>query len=223
MKDILIYGIGGLGQIVVADMERYKSANPVAFVADREYCNIESLRGLPVVPLDEVVSKYPPENYDMLVAFGMGRLRLRASLYQKAKDLGYTLANYISPGAFLDDRNYPMGDNNIILDGARIGFGGSLGSDNVIRQNVYIGHEFDIGNHNILSVGTVVGGRCRFGDLNYVALSVTIASNRVIGDECLIGMSSNVTKNIESYAKAYGNPAKVVSFHKDTGVDIGFE
>lgn len=95
-----------------------------------------------------------------------------------------------------------------------------MGSDNIIRQNLYLGHNFMMGDHNILSVGCNIGGFCNIGSLCFFGLSVTIADRKNIGDECLLGMGSVVTKSIPAFATAYGCPAKVMSYHEETGVII---
>lgn len=211
MQDIIIYGAGPLAEMFLSDVSKYNTVNPVAFTVDRDYLTEEKLCDLPIIPFDEIENKYPPASFQMIVlCTGLSDLSLRKLMYKRAKDKGYTLINYISPGANLESE-IKMGDNNIIFSGAEIGLHGEMGSDNIIRQKVYIGHNFLLGSHNILSPGCTIGGFSNIGDSNFLGLSVVSADHRTIGDGCIIGMGSVLTKDIGSYAKAYGNPAQIKS------------
>ena len=52
------------------------------------------------------------------------------------------------------------------------------------------------------------------------SMGVTARSSVIFGEESLIGVGSNVLKDVEPFSTCYGNPAKAVSFHKETGVVI---
>jgi len=109
----------------------------IAFTVDQQYLNGDSFLGLPLIDLDEVVERYPPENYQMFVALGYaGMNKLRAAKYYQAKELGYQLVSYVSSRCtFLTDN--PVGDNCFILE------------DNTIQPFVKIGNDVTLwsGNH----------------------------------------------------------------------------
>ncbi len=219
MKKIIIYGAGSQTRQFLAEVERFGAADPVALTVDRKYLKENQKWGLPVVAYEECDTLFPPETYDMLVIGSYGRMRLRESMYQKAKAGKYRLINYISPKALIDAEPV-MGDNNIIYAGADVGFQGRMGSDNIIRQQVYLGHEFEIGNHNIISPGCIIGGCLRMGDRCWIGLGANIRDGIRIGDDCLIGMSAAVIRDIEPYAVVMGVPGKVVAWQQETGVDL---
>lgn len=219
MKKVVIYGAGPYGKLFFAEAERWGAIDIVGFTVDSAYLIENTVFGLPVVPFEEVEKIYPKEEYDMLVVCGYTRMRNRKEMYDKAKAKGYTLINYISPGAFLE--NEPeMGDNNVIFTGATIGHNGKMGSGNIIGQNVYLGHDFELQNHIIISVGCVIGGFSKIGSLSFFGFNVTAGGFKKFGEECLVGAGSVVVKDIEPYSKSYGNPARHASYHKETGVII---
>lgn len=219
MKKVIIYGAGPYGKIFLSEVNRYGIIDIAGFTVDMAFLKEEKIEGLPVVPFEEVDKIYPPKQYDMIVVCGYTRMRNRKEMYDKAKGKGYTLINYISPGAYLENE-IQMGDNNIIFSGSEIGYDGEMGVGNIVRQNVYLGHEFIMGSHNIISVGCVIGGYSRISDLSFFGFSVTSSGFKNFGKECLVGMRSVVTRDVEDYATVYGSPAKVASYHEDTGVVI---
>lgn len=219
MKKIIIYGAGAYGKLFFCEAEHYGAIDVVAFTVDEKYLRNEKELGMPVVPFEVVETIYPPEEYDMIVLCGYTVMRNRPIMYHKAKDKGYKLINYISPKAMLET-DIEMGDNNIIMANATVGYDCVLGNDNVIRQGVYIGHESTMQNHSIISTGCILGGRSTIGDLVFFGIGVTARGYITYGEESLIGVGSNVIKDVEPYSTCCGNPAKVISYHQDTGVIV---
>ena len=155
----------------------------------------------------------------MLVVCGYSVMRNRKNMYDKAIEKGYTLINYVSPHAMLENE-IEMGNNNIIMANTIVGFDGKMGNGNIIRQNVYLGHEFHMGNHSIISTGCILGGCSKIEDLVFLGIGVTARGYVTYGAESLVGVGSNVIKDVEPYSTCCGNPAKVLSYHKETGVIV---
>jgi sugar O-acyltransferase (sialic acid O-acetyltransferase NeuD family) len=220
MKKVIIYGAGSYGKQFFYEADRYGKINIEAFTMDMKFITNYKECGLPVVPFEEVDQIYPPEKYDMIVLCGYLVMRNRLLMYKKAKEKGYTLVNYISPHAFLENE-ITMGENNIILTDTVIGYDGVMGNGNIICPKVYLGHEFIMEDHSIISAGCVLGGNCRIGSLVFIGIGVTARDHIIYGDECLVGMGSNVVKNVKPYSTVWGNPAEISNFHEETGVIIG--
>lgn len=219
-KKLVIYGAGELARMFLAELLRSKLYEVAAFTVDEKYIDTDKVMGLPLLPFETVETRYAPDEYAMVALCGYKSMRARRAMYLRAKEKGYPLINYVSPDAVVDFGVEFKGDNNIVMANAVIGFDSVFGSNNIIRQNVYLGHEATVGDDNIISSACCIGGKSTIGSLNYLGLSVTCRDHAVIGNECLIGMGSVVTKPIDDYATAYGVPAKIVSYHKDTGVVI---
>lgn len=219
MKKVIIYGAGAYGKLFFCEAEHYGAIDIAGFTVDESYMRSEREFGMPVVPFESVESIYPPDQFDMIVLCGYTVMRNRRAMYNRAKEKGYKLINYISPKAMLET-DIQMGDNNIIMANAIVGYDCVLGNDNVIRQNVYLGHESTIGNHSIISTSCTLGGRSTIEDLVFFGIGVTARGYVTYGKESLIGVGSNVIKNVEPYATVCGNPAKVLGYHEDTGVIV---
>lgn len=216
---VVIYGAGPYGRIFLCEARKHGVLDVEAFTVDRRFIDSQIIDGLPVVAFEDVEEIYPPSEYDMIVVCGYTRMRNRIEMFNKAKSKGYALVNYVSPDANIEGK-LEMGENNIIFGGATIGLDGVLGDGNIVRQNCYIGHNFLIGSHNIISVGAIIGGYLIMGDLNFLGFRVTSSGFRKIGSENLIGMGSVLTRDVDSFSKVYGNPAKIHGEHKETGVLI---
>ena len=217
MKKLIVYGAGCYGEIFYHEVCMYNSVEIVAFTVNQAYLDTPEFCGLPVVPFEEVKKVFPPEEYDMVVLTSPKKIRTRKDMYVKAKELGYNLANYVSPRAIIEP-GVIMGDNNIIFSDAFIGHHAILGNDNIIRQKVYLGHQSEMKDHNIIVANCTLGGRSKIGSLSFFGLGMVGRDCVSYGDEAFVGLGSVVTKDVEDYATVVGCPAKVVSYHKETGI-----
>lgn len=220
MKPVVIYGAGAYADVFYYEAIRTKKIEIAGFTVDAPFLNgRDSFHGLPLVDFESCDKIFTPEKNDMLVLCGYVEMRNRRNMFNKAKEKGYSLPNYISPDAIVES-GVQMGENNIIFPGALIGHHGSMENGNIIRQNVYLGHEFKLGSHIIISSGATIAGTCKFGDMTFVGVGATIIELRNIGRESLIGAGAVVVKDVEEFSKCVGNPARVLSKHPETGVII---
>jgi UDP-N-acetylbacillosamine N-acetyltransferase len=219
-KSVIIYGNGELAQLVFQMNQNEQIGTIAAYTADRAYLNCDQFLGSPLIPFETIADAFPSDQYDMLVAIGYKRMRDRALLIKRAREKGYTLINWISKRALI---NQPceMGVNNIIDGGIYIGAETKLGDNNVIRPNAYFGHETQMGNHNYIAPGVNIGGGCRIGNLCYIGIGATVIDQRNLADETLIGAGALMLHHSEPFSKYLGVPARKSGTHEKTGICIG--
>lgn len=85
-----------------------------------------------------------------------------------------------------------------------------IGNDGVLGQQVTIGHDSRLGKNVLVNNHSTLGGYADIGDYVRIHLNVTIRERLKIGSYTVIGMGSNVTKDIPSNRIAYGNPCQVI-------------
>jgi len=72
----------------------------VGFAVEHDYRKRDRLHGLPIIDFESVADRFPPEEHSVYVALVYTQLnRLRARLMGASKELGYSLASYISSRA----------------------------------------------------------------------------------------------------------------------------
>ncbi|MBR3722616.1 MAG: NeuD/PglB/VioB family sugar acetyltransferase [Selenomonadaceae bacterium] len=218
MKQLVIYGAGAFADVFFYEVQQTKQAEIVAFAVDEEFMNGDNThQGLPLVSFEKCDNIYSPKSYDMLVLCGYTKMRKREEMFNKAKNKGYSLPNYLSKNAVIEGGTV-FGENNIVLSNVVLGHDGIMGDGNIIRQNTYIGHQFDIKSHTIVSAGVTIGGNCEVGSMTFIGLAATILNSKKVGNECLIGAGAVVTKDVEDYSKCIGSPARVCGSFRETGV-----
>ena len=107
-----------------------------------------------------------------------------------------------------------VGDNNVISEHVTIQrpyYGGKstcIGSNNIIMAHAHIGHDVIIRNNCEICTSSVIGGHVKIDNRTKIKLNCVIRNRVEIGENVIVGLGSNVTKNLDSNKTYFGNPAK---------------
>lgn len=211
-KELIIYGIGETAQIAYEYFTHDSDYTVVAFTADEDYINQDTLFGLPIIPFENIEKKYPTSSYMMFAAATYNQLnRVRAIMYNKAKAKGYTLANYISSKAFVW-HNVKLGENIMIFENNVVQHMCEIGNNVVLWSGNHIGHQTKIKDHVYLSSHCVISGFCVIGEYSFLGVNSTYNDNITIAPDTIVGSGALVVKNNEKKGCVMvGSPARAAS------------
>jgi sugar O-acyltransferase (sialic acid O-acetyltransferase NeuD family) len=218
--------IAGDGPIAEVAFEYFTHDSPyevAAFTAERDFIKRDALFGRPIVPFDVVHDQYPPGEYDFFVALGYGQMnRLRARMFNEAKEKGYTMASYVSSRAFVW-HNAVIGENAFIFEGNVIQPFVTIGDDVVLWSGNHVGHHARIGNHVFVSSHVVIAGLVEIGDHSFLGVNSTFADNVKLGRDSLVGAGALVLKNAPAGSLFAADATKphAVSTYRRFGIDSG--
>lgn len=196
MKNIIIFGIGKIADVIQYYM-REESGLPVkAFTVDRQFMKGDSFQGLPVVPFEEVQKIYPPEENDMFVAVGYQDMnRLRHQKVLDAEKKGYHLVSYVHPNSTIP-RDLVHGKNCFIMSNVCIHPRVKMGDGVFVWSGAMIGHHSTVGHYNWFTSAANVGGNVTLGDHCFLAMNATISHSVQVGNEIFLGANVLVTKDL---------------------------
>src|SRR3954471_18628900 len=195
MAKIVVFGAGDIARLAHFYFSTDSQHEVVAFTVDAEYRQADSFDGLPLVPFDHVVERYPPREYAMFIALSYGKMNdVRAAKYAEAKALGYQLASYVSSRcSFLTA--VPPGDNCFILEDNTVQPFVRIGNDVTLWSGNHIGHDSTIADHCFISSHVVVSGNCTIGDHCFVGVNATFRDGVTVAPRCVIGASALIMKD----------------------------
>ena len=191
-NEIIIVGVGETAEMAFEYFTKDSPFEVVAFAAEENYIknrsqNAPKMFDLPIVALESLVHKYPPNRYRAFVAMAYGKLNHdRAKFYNFMKQSGYLLVSYLSSHAFIGE-NVKVGENCFILENNVIQRKVEIGDDVVLWSGNHIGHRSIIKNHVFLSSHVAISGYCKIGEYCFLGINSSVADNVKVAENCFIG------------------------------------
>lgn len=207
-RPLVIIGNGEIAEMA-CEYFAYDSDREVAgFSIGAEFIKEPTLHERPVVPLDDLVARFPPASHDAFVAIGDGQLnRLRRRHFDGCKALGYQLASYVSSRAFVW-RNVEVGENCFILEHNVLQPFTRIGDNVTLWSGNHIGHRSVIEDDVFMSSHVVVSGFCRIGARSFLGVNSAIAHQVQVAEDNFIAMGAMITAATEPDSIYQGNPAE---------------
>ena len=196
-KGVVIFGTGKIADVIQFQMREEAGIEVVAFTVDGKYLESSEFNGLPVVPFEEVVGKYPPKDFDMFVALGYHQMnKLRESKCIQAREMGYSLPSFIHPAAGAP-KDLKFGENCFIMNHVNVHPRVALGDNVFVWSGAMIGHHSSIGDNCWITSAGNIGGNVSIGKNCFLAMNCTISHSVTVGSEVFLGSNTLITKTIE--------------------------
>jgi sugar O-acyltransferase (sialic acid O-acetyltransferase NeuD family) len=220
MSELVIVGSGVAARMAHHYFTRDSEHEVVAFTVDQQYLKDDSFLGLPLVNLESVVQRYPPDRYQMFVAMGYaGMNKPRAAKYYQAKEMGYHLVSYVSTRCTLLT-DHALGDNCFILEDNTIQPFARIGNDVTLWSGNHIGHDSVIEDHCFLASHIVVSGFAHIGPFCFLGVNATLRDGINIAPETLVGAGAIIMN--DTVAQGVYLPQRAKLFHKKSS-EIDFK
>jgi sugar O-acyltransferase (sialic acid O-acetyltransferase NeuD family) len=197
-KRLVVFGAGDIAQLAHFYFSKDSQYEVVAFSVDACYLNESVFCGLPIVPFEDVASRYPPAQYDFFVALSYSKLNaVRKEKYLAAKALGYRLASCVSSHATVLNEGQ-IGDNCFILEDNTIQPFATIGNNVTLWSGNHIGHHSVIRDHTFIASHVVISGGVEIGEQCFVGVNATLRDHIIVGNKCVIGAGALLLANVES-------------------------
>lgn len=217
MRDIAIYGAGGLGREVAcliriindslpADAEKW---NLIGFFDDGKAIGERNEYG-EILGGMEILNKWSKK---LSIAIAIGLPKHLKKISESITNPLIDFPNLIVPNViFFDKDNMTIGKGNIISLNCTVSCNVSIGNFNFFNGFISIGHDAKIGNFNAVMPGVRISGNVDIGDVNLIGMESVIIQGKKIGNETVVGSNSVIVRNTKDGFTYVGNPAKAISF-----------
>jgi len=196
MSKVVLFGAGKIADVAYFQLTNDSPYEVAAFTVDGEYVAQREKWGLPVVPFEDILNTYSPDDFKMLVAVGYQDLnRFRARKYDEAKAKGYELISYVSSRAS-NFSNVEIGDNCMILENAVLQPCTTMGNNVFFWNGNHLGHHACVEDHCYVAGQVVISGAAVIEPYCFLCVNATIGHEVTIGRESFIGAGTLVTKNV---------------------------
>lgn len=195
MKSAVIFGTADFAEVARVYLDADSPYRVAAFTVHERFLDRPELLGLPVVPFETLTETHPPEEYDIFVALGFGKVnRTRAALVAEAKSSGYRPLTYISSRAS-HVGHFTIGENCFIFENNVIQPFVSIGDNTILWSGNHVGHHSTIGSNVFIASHAVISGHCTIGDNCFIGVNATFRHGVVVAPECVIGAGALIMKD----------------------------
>jgi acetyltransferase EpsM len=206
---LVIWGASGHA-LVVADIVRLRAEYEIiGFLDDVNpdrknavFCGSRILGG------QEQLVHLREQGVDYII-LGFGDCNARLKLSKLVRELGFSLATVIHPGAIVA-ADVSIGAGTVIVAGSVVNSGARIGENVIINTCASVDHECFIEDGVHIAPGVCLGGRVRVGRAAWVGIGATVKEGVHIGPGSLIGAGAVVLSDVPGSVVAYGVPARIV-------------
>jgi sugar O-acyltransferase (sialic acid O-acetyltransferase NeuD family) len=197
MRPLVIFGAGEAAQLAYYYFTTDSDYQVVAFTVDSVYVKESELFGLPVIPFEDICSRFQPKTYEFFVAMGYSKLNeLRKARYLAAKAIGYRLASYVSSRASILNHGM-IGDNCFVLEDNTIQPFALIGNNVTLWSGNHIGHHSTIHDHCFIASHVVISGGVEIGEACFIGVNATLRDHIKVGEKCVIGAGALLLADAE--------------------------
>lgn len=215
MKDIALFGAGGLSKEIASLIERInkkeKRWNLIGFFDDNPL-----LLGKDVSHYGKVLGGIDRLNewpIPLDVAISIGNPDAIRNVRDCIVNPLVSFPNIISPClGFADKQSFSIGEGNIIQGACWASNDVTIGNFNLLNGDVVIGHDVIIGNYNVFMPDIRISGKVSFGNENLVGVGSIIIQQLKIGNNVHIGAGAVLMSKPKDGCTYIGNPAKLFKF-----------
>ena len=207
-KPVIIIGAGGHAKVLF-DCLRLLGTD-VLGILDKCPPPEDGTAELPIVGDDSVIGAYSCDAVELVNGLGsIGDTSLRADIFNKFKNLGYSFRTIIHPTASVA-QDCELGEGVQVLAGAVVSTGTKIAADSLINTGAIVDHECNIGRHVHIAPGCTLSGSVHVGERAHIGTGATIIQGITIGEKALVGAGAVVVKAVAAGAKVMGVPARAL-------------
>lgn len=206
--DLLIWGAGGHGKVVLDIARSTRSFNKIAFLDGDPLKTGTHFRGCPVF---EALTKLNSFKGMAFIA-AIGDNHTRKKCYETAIKNGLSPVAVVHPSAIISP-SVVIGSGTVIMPGVIINADTTIGDNCIVNSGSVIEHDCKIDAHVHISPRAVLCGGVRVEFLAHIGTGAVILPGAFIGEESILGAGSVVLKESPPHCTVVGVPAKVI-LHK---------
>ena len=209
-QDLIIYGAGGHGNVVLDIAEQLRL--PILFFMDKGATVQQKFWGYPVIGEAKVGTVASQVNYIVAVGDNANRKNIVNSILTEA-----IFTSLLHPRTSVSPRAI-IGMGTVLTAGSVVNPGAVIGKHCIINTNAAVGHDCQLNDFVNIGPNAALAGQVAVGEGTWVGLGASILQGITIGSWCVIGAGAVVLNDVPDGATVVGNPAKIIGMNALTVV-----
>ena len=210
MDNIIIIGSSGHAKVII-DIVQQEGIYHIAGLLDQYRRVDEQTLGYQILgkeeDLPELIKIHSLKGAIVAIGDNFTRSKVATRVREICPDLPFVRA--IHPKASIAT-DVSIGEGTVIMAGVSINPSSSVGRFCILNTNSSLDHDSTMEDFASLAPGARTGGNCGIGEYSAISIGAVLIQGVHIGEHSVIGAASLVMKPVESFAVAYGRPAKAI-------------
>lgn len=211
MKEIAIFGAGGLGREIACLIHRINRETGDKWLIKGFYDDgIE--KGTKVSHFGEVLGGVEDLNLittPLAVVIAIGNPKIVRLIVERITNARIEFPNIICPNTYFSDPStFLIGKGNIIQSDCKFSCDVTVGDFNVFNGSIVLGHDAKMGSFNTIMPAVRISGEVVIGDNNFFGIGSIVLQQLKIGSNVRLGAGSVLMKKPKDDCLYIGVPAK---------------
>ena len=213
MKDIAIFGAGGLGREILALIKNINKVSPewnIIGFFDHGKQKGETVNNLPVLGGMKDLASWEK---DLCVAVSVGSPATKRKIIESVSNPRIDYPVLIHPSAIIQDQDFvKIGRGSIVCAGTIITTNVKIGEFVLLNLSCTVGHDAVIGDFCSFMPSVNISGEDVIGPGIYAGTGAKIINRISVGENATIGAGAVAARDIPSGCTAVGVPARPIKF-----------
>jgi sugar O-acyltransferase (sialic acid O-acetyltransferase NeuD family) len=205
--DLVIYGAGGHGKVILDAVLRSGRYRVVGLLDDDVALHGKTVLGIPVLGGFSELDRRELRGCQLVLAVGPNSKR--RELRERLRPLGFTFACLVHPSAQIGE-GVSLGVGTVALAGVVINAETSVGEHVIVNTGATIDHDCRIGDFAHISPGVHLAGDVRVGALAHVGIGACVIPGITIGEGATVGAGAAVVEDVAPGKTVGGVPAREI-------------
>jgi sugar O-acyltransferase (sialic acid O-acetyltransferase NeuD family) len=198
MSKVILAGNAITADILSAYLARDNRYQVIGSTVDDDFLASGSVNGVESTPLSRLADTFKPQDCAVVMAMGYNDLnRVRESMFQRLKAMGYHIETYVHPDAKVYTE-HPLGEGAVIMPSAVIEPHVRVGANSVIWANVTLAHHSTVAANCWVASGAVISGSAHLARNCFIGVNATIINEVNVAEYGFIGAGAVVTRNTKA-------------------------
>jgi UDP-perosamine 4-acetyltransferase len=152
---------------------------------------------------------------DIAVVSAVGSPRICRRLVERAREMGLSFANAISPLAHISSFAR-LGEGVTVFPNVIINTGAFVESYSILNVASTVSHDAQIGRYSNINPGVHLAGNVQIGEGCYIGMGANVIQGRAVGAWSVVGAGAAVVRDLPDNVTAVGVPAKIIERREKT-------
>ncbi|MGO9896741.1 MAG: acetyltransferase [Bryobacteraceae bacterium] len=209
MSDLVLWGAGGHGKVVLDVARALGGFGAVSFIDDAEEVSGREFCGCQVCGASRYLQSLKGQGCSQYLV-AIGKNELRAACFQRALDRGLLPATLVHPSAVISE-SARLEEGTVVMANVAINAGARIGKNCIVNTAAVVEHDCRVGDHVHLSPGVLLGGGVTVHSFAHVGIGAIALPGAEIGEGATVGAGAVVLDSVPARTSVVGIPARVIA------------